>query len=87
MFGKCKVCQEKEKRIHDLMDQITHLRKMVYPKASPGRLPLVHLEADKVMSVSDEPTEITPSQYAELQELNGHDEVNAEAHRILTGTY
>lgn len=88
MFGKCRVCAEKDKqigdkdsRIADLKAQIEDLRSLVLPKNTPGVIPLVSLEADAIMSGKDEAIEIPDAQRAEL------DEIQSEATRILSGTY
>lgn len=82
MFGRpCKVCQEKNSRIEDLKSEITQLRKLVYPAQNPNILPMVNLEANKILNVD---TEITT---LDEDELSDHDKVSIEADRIFNGDF
>ncbi len=46
----CKVCAEKEARISDLLKQVELLQRLTFPPQAPGRLPLIELEANKILS-------------------------------------
>jgi hypothetical protein len=83
MFGPCKVCEEKDKRIVDLQAQIKTLTSLVAPTGHVLNpvVPEVHIEADRALSGSDQ-----VSDYQRLQILES-EEVMAEANAILTGSY
>lgn len=73
MFGKCKVCLEKDQRIEDLKREILYLRELANPKLNV-HIPAISAEADKITSVSqDVPLE--------------DDEILSERLRLLSGTY
>ncbi len=79
MFGKCKVCAEKDRRIHDLKAQGEMLYRMANPSAITGNLPVVSVEANTVMDGSHD---ASASEAAKEQE-----EIAAEANRLLSGNY
>jgi len=85
MFFKrpCKVCAEKDLRISDLHHQITMLSRLAIPSQAPGYLPLVTLEANRVLdgdhvSVEDEAPQAVSDEMSE---------VIAERNRLLGGDY
>lgn len=78
MFGKCKVCAERLARIDDLKLEISHLRKLVLPSSNSSRLPVVQLEADKVLSASDEVTYVPTAEAQAIEE---------EANSLLNASY
>lgn len=84
MFGKCKVCQEKDKRIAELRDQILHLRSLVYPVndgltiSKPDEFETI----DQNLYVMDQ--EMVDLQQQQQEEL---EEVIRERDRILSGQY
>lgn len=83
MFGPCKTCIAKGSHISALEAEIASLRKLVFP---PSRgLPVVNLEANKILDASDEVTTIMvePSQ----DELREQRDANSEAIRLLSGNY
>jgi hypothetical protein len=77
----CKVCEEKDRRIADLQKQITTLSALVTPPTSASRIPLLHLEADAVLSGNQESIVIDEIEQDRLRA------VNTEADRILTANY
>jgi hypothetical protein len=77
---RCKVCDEKEKRIHDLLSQVESLKKLVFPSTNSGRLPVLEIEADSVLSASEVPL-------TEDDETAPPHPLDVEANSILTGTY
>ena len=68
----CKVCHEKDKRISDLLSQVSLLSRLVFPQPVSNELPIIDLD------VVGGDTQTPPT----LPE-----EVNAEADRILSGNY
>lgn len=76
MFGTCKVCQEKDRRILDLQEQISTLRSMAFPSPMQIHVPQVQLEADKMLSGDDIETGIP-----------GLEQEESERDRILSGNY
>lgn len=78
MFFKCRVCEEKDKRIQDLHLQIRDLRQLSMPDTS--KLSLVAIESDAVLSGHEE--QISISMTEEEAELT-----QREQDRILSGTY
>lgn len=83
MIFKCKVCAEKDQRILDLKNEVDFLRGQIRVDNNPENIPLVHMEADGVMSgqqhVITIPDVDTRSQTA--------DEERAERDRLLSATY
>lgn len=77
MFGPriCTVCIEKQRRIDDLLDQIAHLRKLVFTPEPEDTAKAFNAEMDNLLGGSDDPIQIPPDQDA------------LEAARILTGDY
>lgn len=73
---RCRVCQEKDARIADLKTQIAYLSRLATPDNSG--IPLVHLEADAILSGSQEIIEVDQSKV---------DETISERDRLLSGTY
>lgn len=76
----CKVCQEKDKRIAELKDQIAHLRLLVYPVNDA----LVPVEDDVVVAEATQDPEVQQFQEQQLAEL---EEVMSERDRLLSGQY
>jgi hypothetical protein len=68
----CKVCNEKDKRIDDLLSQVSLLQRLVFPTPVSNTLPTIDLDA-----VGEE-SQPSPTEYEEIQ---------AEADRILSGNY
>lgn len=81
MFA-CKVCREKDARIADLHAEIKMLRSLVSPPTSSSRIPLVQIEADAIMSGRQEQIEVSNA-----DQMKHWENVESEAHRILSGTY
>lgn len=72
MFFKCKVCQEKDKRINDLLVEISYLRKLAGVEVPSTEGILASREADAILSASDSLIPI---------------DENTEVANILTGMY
>ena len=70
-----------EARISDLNAQIEDLKKLAYSPTSATDIPLVAREADAIISLKEEITEIDP------EELSEGDKIISEANRIFAGTY
>lgn len=68
-------------RIAQLQDTVSDLRRMVFSPTSATVVPLVHLEADAVMSQREEVMEVDPSEMAQL------DSDAREADRLFSGNY
>jgi hypothetical protein len=81
MWGRCRVCAEKDKRISDLHDLCARLFAVVSPPQASHRVPVVQIEADALLSGRDEQVDVSPDQRAEW------DAIRAEANSILSGTY
>lgn len=79
MFS-CKLCNEKDRRIADLLAQIEMLRALVLPPKTSAPIPLFALEADKALSATDD----RPSDPEELKRLSA---IEAEREALLSGTY
>lgn len=75
MFGKCKVCAEKDKRIADLRAEIESLRTLVFPAVAKKSVSLVDLERDKLLSAN---SDFVPPTNFDLEQ---------EAAAIITGAY
>lgn len=73
MFS-CKACVEKDKRIGDLKDEITHLRQMVHPSATPVSVQVMQREVDSILS-------------GEPVMVEHYNSVDNEASALLTGMY
>lgn len=78
MWGKCKVCAEKDRRILDLKDQISVLRRQLLPVNSSNPT-VTSLEMDGVMSGQQHIIEI-PETAEEIAEARERD-------RLLSGQY
>lgn len=71
----CKTCVEKDKRIADLKDQVTHLRQLVSPPVTPAQVEVVQREVDSILSGEPVLIEQMPNS------------ADAEMANILTGMY
>jgi hypothetical protein len=78
---RCKVCDEKEKRIHDLLSQVESLKKLVFPSTNSGRLPVLEIEADAILGGAGNAS-VEPDEDELAQE-----QIDLEANAILTGSY
>lgn len=84
MFGKCKVCEEKDKRIEDLKAEIAHFRTIQNPPPRQAVL-RYEMEADNLLTGGNSETLKSPIDLeAEAKELA---RLQAEQDRILTGNY
>ena len=78
---KCKVCTEKDLRIADLKEHIRALS----PHNKASEIPLLHIEADKIMSGSDEVMEVTSEEVRGMSEEDLR--ILSERDRLLSGNY
>jgi hypothetical protein len=79
---KCRVCEEKDRRIVDLKSQLDDLRRLVLPpNHSAGFIHPISVEADAILSGQQEPITLSPEQEKEF------DELQREADAILAGNY
>lgn len=78
MFFKCKVCDEKDKRIQDLKVEIQFLQKVVSGYTLPAHSNDVAREADAILSGTQDQLEPSPIT---------DDELLAERNRILSGDF
>lgn len=85
MFGKCKVCIEKEARIQELKDQVLHLRTLVYPVQDNSTNYSDPFEDD----ISPKRFVVNPEESKEVrEELHKEDVAVAEERdRLLSGNY
>ena len=60
------LCDQYESRISQLQDQVSDLRRMVFSPTSATQIPLVHLEADAVMSQKEEAFEVDANEADKL---------------------
>ena len=81
MFGPCKICIEKEKRIAELKEEVEFLRAMLLPNSN-GKI--VNLEANNILSGSQAMIDIPEYGNDKIRE---QEEINREAERIMNGTY
>ena len=81
MLFQCRVCLERDKRINDLRDEISTLRKLVLSERTQAVPSEVEQEADNVISGSPE---IAPPTNSEQREL---EIIQSEAQKLLSGTY
>jgi hypothetical protein len=68
-------------RIAQMEDSISDLRRLVFSPTSATNIPLVHLEADAVISQKEEVMEVDPSESEKFEFLT------READRIFSGNY
>lgn len=76
---ECRLCLEKDNRIQDLKEQIMDLRALSFPQMGAGHPTVVALEADAILSASDEMIPLVSQDEA--------DELGRERDRILSGNY
>lgn len=81
MFGKCKVCTEKDLRIADLQKQIDLLHTLVFPSKQDTRQAFIQsLEANKILGGDSDPIEVRFSEdYSEADKK--------EAESLFNGDY
>lgn len=82
MLFKCRVCEEKDKRIADLNNQIRFLRDQLVIDNSAENTPLPLLEADGILSAQQHVLDVPA--FAENRQ---YEEERSERDRILSGTY
>lgn len=84
MFGKCKVCEEKDKRILDLKEEIGNLRLTLNPPPRVATL-RYELEQDNILNGANGETITSPVDIeAEAKE---NLRLQSEQDAILTGNY
>lgn len=92
MFGRAKILELMETRIQEqaaqyeariaqLKDQVADLKKLVFTQTSAFNVPLVHLEADAVMSQKEETIQVSD------RDLEEAEKIQSEADRIFAGTF
>lgn len=81
---KCKVCEEKDKRILDLKEEISHIRNILNP---PVRQTLVRAELEMDNLLSGGNTETVKTSADILSEANELARLQKEQDLILTGNY
>lgn len=82
MFS-CKACPCKDAHIKSLQDEVANLRRLVIPSESAGNvLPVIHLEADAILSGSQEVMQISDKELKKQAE-----DANSEVSAILSGSY
>ncbi len=84
MFGKCKVCAEKDKRISSLEDQVAFLRDLAHPRVDNENIPASNHEANGVLDALQE--HITIETRADAAHNLSEEEI-AEREALLGGTY
>lgn len=77
MFGECKICLEKEKRIEELKAHIVLLQRLALPP-SRKTLPVLELDQETGMIVQTGVKEMSAEEV---------DDIEREADAILNGTY
>jgi hypothetical protein len=70
---KCRICEEKEKRISDLLSQVEMLKTVAYPNLNKRQLSLEDRERDHLLSGSDEMIDVPndPASHEEAMILMG----------------
>lgn len=87
MFGPCKVCLEKDKRILDLKEEITHLRAVLNP---PPRINKYEMEQDYILDGANEPQRDLPTPISEEDRKQQEEKqlaIQREYDAILSGSY
>jgi hypothetical protein len=84
MFGNCKVCAEKDKRVASLEEQIAFLRGLLHPAVDNSNIPESVQEANGILDAQDRPIEIQT--YAAATIALSEEEL-AERDAILSGSY
>ncbi len=84
MFGDCKVCKEKDKRISDLITQIEFLKDLAHTPINNKSIPDNTLEADAVISGHQESIEI---QTFEKEQAAEAERILLERQALLDGNY
>lgn len=84
MFGPCKVCAEKDKRVSSLESEIAFLRNLVRPPVNNSRISSLEYEADGVVSGVTDQIEIQTYQQASADEDQA---ILEERNAILSGNY
>lgn len=88
MFGKCKICIEKDKRIHDLKVEVELLRTHVFPENDVYTQPIATREADAIIGGNSQKIEVPEEQTGELAKLREETlKILEERDAILGGTY
>lgn len=83
MFGKCKACEAKDAHIADLKVEIKHLRSLTFPTQAQQSLPVLTIEANKVLDADQEITEVSADAETEEERLA----IQEEADRLLNASY
>ena len=82
MFGPCKVCQEKDKRVEDLKAQIKDLQDRLSKIMNPIYPQAIEIEADTMLNGAN-----TFAKAVTKDEERKLSAVEEEAIKLLTGTY
>lgn len=80
MFFRCRVCEEKNKRLADLQSQLDTLRELLLPRGTE-ELPRIALEADAVLTPSNDSPILSDDEYQSMEQ------VQSEATRLFAGNY
>ena len=84
MWGKCKVCAEKDQRIADLKSFIETLT----PHDTGSVIPLVTMEANKILSGDQDISSLTDENALDLIDVERERAaVQSERDRLLSGNY
>lgn len=81
MFGKCKVCEEKEKRISSLESEIQFLRNLTHRPVNNAVIPASDSELNDIFNQNQ-----LPSTHLQDLELLTDEELR-EREALLTGNY
>lgn len=84
MFGSCKVCAEKEKRITAIEAEVLFLRSLVQPPVNNSHIPDAVQEANGILDVLDQPIQVQTHSAATLEEAEA---ILRERDNILSGNY
>jgi len=84
MFGPCKVCAEKERRVSTLESEVTFLRTLVFKPVNNERTPFSNFEANGLMDGNDQEI-LMESRETSRERLT--DEELAERESILGASY
>lgn len=85
MFGKCKVCEEKDKRIRELKEQVVHLRSLTYP-SQDFYTNTSDAFADDIKEVVQQPIDQELSDIQQEHDRQAR-EILSERDRLLSGEY
>jgi hypothetical protein len=84
MFGHCRVCDEKDKRIADLKETIADLKLQLNPPPRP--IPTYEMETDFTLDGAGREA-LTPNSVKEENQITETERLNREQDAIFSGNF